>query len=217
MIRAASRQVSHTAPDPVEGFEHIRRYWDAALGCWNARILPGEYCIARRDEAISTVLGSCISACMRDPLTGLGGMNHFMLPEDTTGGESAWLDAAAGMATRYGSFAMESLLNGLVQRGARRDRSEIKLFGGGQLLQAMSDVGVRNIVCVRDWLRAEGLKVAASDLGDTAPRRVVYHPASGRVLLKHLRSLDSAAIAARERQYLAVAAKAGRGNDAELF
>src|SRR5579871_2144631 len=104
-------------PQSLPGFEHVQRLWDRTHERWAARILPGEYFVTRCDEVITTVLGSCISACVRDPALGIGGMNHFMLPEDVTHGSSPWVDPKAGMSTRYGSFAMESLINTLLKLG----------------------------------------------------------------------------------------------------
>ena len=121
------------------------------------KILPGEYYVSRSDEAISTVLGSCMSACVRDPARGLGGMNHFMLPEDACVGPNDWLDPAVGLATRYGSYAMESLINDLLKLGAARERLEIKLFGGGRILAAMTDVGGRNVDFIRNLHVHRGL------------------------------------------------------------
>jgi chemotaxis protein CheD len=198
------------------GFEDISRSWDATRGCWVAKILPGEFYITRGDEAIATVLGSCISACIRDPARGIGGMNHFMLPEDTTQGKSAWLEGA-GLATRYGSFAMESLINGLLKIGARREQLEVKLFGGGHILKVASDIGGRNIQFARRWLTTEGLRVVAEDVGDVVPRRVVYLPATGKVHVKHLRPLESQEIAQREQQYLKSVARVPAESDIELF
>ena len=108
-------------PSTVRGFEHIRRHWDPALACWTAKILPGEYYVTRENEAITTVLGSCISACIRDPESGCGGMNHFMLPEDSETGSGCWNKADGGASTRYGSYAMECLINELVKLGAVGD------------------------------------------------------------------------------------------------
>jgi chemotaxis protein CheD len=211
------RAVASGRPRVGDVFAHIQMSWDAPLQMWNARILPGEYLAAGWELAISTVLGSCISACIRDPVSRVGGMNHFMLPADASGGTSSWLDTTAGLATRYGSFAMESLVNSLLKLGARRDRLEVKLFGGGKILAAMTDVGDRNIAFARSWLKAEGLPIVAADVGDTVPRRVIYIPKTGKVLLRHLRSLDSSAIASRETQYLTSVSQKGVGNDAELF
>src|SRR5690348_5057665 len=136
------------------------------------KLLPGEYYVSRTDEAISTVLGSCVSACVRDPACGLGGMNHFLLPENATVGPNYWLDPSVGLATRYGSYAMESLINDLLKLGAVRERLEIKLFGGGRILQGMTDVGERNIDFIKSYMQLEGLRVAAEDMGGTQPRKV---------------------------------------------
>jgi chemotaxis protein CheD len=184
---------------------------------WCARILPGEFYITRHQEVITTVLGSCITACIRDPLAGVGGMNHFILPEDTTHGKSAWLDQGAGLATRYGSFAMESLVNGLLKLGAHRERLEVKLFGGGHILNVEMDVGDRNIEFARRWVRTEGYRLAAEDVGLNAPRRVVYFPASGIVRVKYLRTLECRNIVQREQNYRRTAADKTTANDIELF
>jgi chemotaxis protein CheD len=216
MLRSRNAAATHERPPPVHGFEDIACNWDHALGAWSAKILPGEFYITRAEEAITTVLGSCISACIRDPEVAVGGMNHFMLPEDTTQGKSSWLDNEAGLATRYGSFAMESLINGLLKLGARRERLEVKLFGGGHILNVGMDVGDRNIDFARHWLKVEGYKVVAEDVGETVPRRVVYFPANGKVRVKHLRPLESREIAQREQQYLRKTAKPAAG-EIELF
>jgi chemotaxis protein CheD len=215
-IPLRDRGATCAKPAVVAGFESIARSWDASIGSWSAKILPGEFYITRSEEAITTVLGSCISACIRDPGVGVGGMNHFMLPEDTTQGKSAWLDGA-GLSTRYGSFAMESLINGLLKLGARRERLEVKLFGGGHVLKAAMDVGDRNIRFAHEWLATEGYRVVAEDVGDVLPRRVIYIPATGKVRVKHLRPVDSKEIAQREQQYLKVVAARPVENDIELF
>ena len=201
----------------VKGHENIQRTWDPQHDRWCAKILPGEYYVTKGDEGITTVLGSCISACVRDTALRVGGMNHFMLPEDTSNGTSAWLDEQAGLSTRYGSFAMESLINDLMKLGARRERMEVKLFGGGRILSSMTDVGARNIAFARNWLKTEHLHVVGEDVGDTVPRRVVYLPATGKVLVKHLRNLESRAIATREQQYLTSFKQKPVENDVELF
>lgn len=204
-------------PPALPGFQHIHRSWDWHNRRWGARLLPGEYFVTHSDEIITTVLGSCISACLRDPQTGAGGMNHFMLPEDTTNGSSSWLDPAAGLATRYGSFAMEKLVNDLLKLGARRERLEVKLVGGGRILASMTNVGKRNLTFARDWLRLEGLPIAGEDVGEIYPRRVLYFPATGRVLVSRLRALDTGDVANREQQYLATLRGTPAGNDVELF
>lgn len=204
-------------PETLPGFGHIHRGWDRQNDRWSAKILPGEYFVTRSDEIITTVLGSCISACVRDPVAGVGGMNHFMLPEDITNGSSTWLDPKAGLSTRYGSFAMESLINDLLKLGAHRERLEVKLTGGGRILASMTDVGERNIEFARNWLRLEGLKVADEDVGDTYPRRIQYFPATGRVLMFRLRALEHGAVVHSEKQYMTNLRQTPTGNDVELF
>jgi chemotaxis protein CheD len=179
--------------------------------------LAGEYFVTRNDEVITTVLGSCISACVRDPVLGCGGMNHFMLPEDVTNGSSSWLDPAVGLATRYGSFAMESLINDLLKLGARRERLEVKLTGGGRILASMTDVGSRNIEFARRWLSLEGLQIAGEDVGEAHARRVQYFPATGRVRMFRLPKLEHAAVVSGERQYQSALREKPAGNDVELF
>ena len=204
-------------PETLPGFDHVHRGWDRHNERWSARILPGEYFVTRSDEIITTVLGSCISACVRDPVLRVGGMNHFMLPEDVTNGSSSWLDPAVGLSTRYGSFAMESLINDLLKLGARRERLEVKLTGGGRILASMTDVGARNIEFARHWLQLEGLQVAGEDVGETHPRRVQYFPTTGRVLMFRLRNLDHGEVVSREKQYQTTLRQAPAGNDVELF
>lgn len=217
MATVLNRLATLGRPAPLPGFERIQRSWEPEHERWSARILPGEYFVTRSDEVVTTVLGSCISACVRDPTVRVGGMNHFMLPEDTTSGRSSWLDPQAGLATRYGSFAMESLINDLLKCGARKERLEVKLFGGGNILSALTDIGARNIEFARSFLRLERLAVSAEDVGDVFPRRVVYFPASGRVLVRRLKSLDRQEIVNEERLHMAKMGERPAGNDVELF
>jgi chemotaxis protein CheD len=210
-------QAKSQLPAVAPGFEHVKRYWDPGCDRWSAKILPGEYFVTRSDEAITTVLGSCIAACIRDPAARIGGMNHFMLPEDSSPGKSSWIEGPGGLATRYGSYAMESLINELMKLGARRDRLEVKLFGGGRILSSMTDVGKKNITFAKDFLKLEGFKIAAEDVGDVYPRRVLYFPTTGVVMLKRLRALDVSAIAQRENNYLSSLAAKPAGDDVELF
>jgi chemotaxis protein CheD len=213
----ADKQAKVGLSPALRGFEHVQRYWDSAINAWTAKILPGEFFVTMHDETITTVLGSCISACIRDTALGYGGMNHFMLPEDNSVGNNSWLTGADGLSTRYGSYAMESLINELMKLGARRERLEVKIFGGGKILPAMSDVGAKNIAFARSFLKLEGFKIAAEDVGEVFPRRVVYFPKTGRVMLKRLRALDVDAIATREYQYRKELVNKPSDDDVELF
>jgi len=218
-VSVAARSSTTACPPAIPGFQGIHRFWDPATSRWTAKVLPGEFYVTRHDEAISTVLGSCISACISDRRLGVGGMNHFMLPEDT-GGKAVsdrWMDPATGLATRYGTHAMECLINELLKLGARREHFEIKLFGGGRILASMTDVGARNSEFVRDFLKSEGLKVAAEDLGDIYPRRIIYFPETGKVRVRRLQPLEATAIAERERRYQGDLARQSGGGEVELF
>lgn len=208
---------SEPGPAALPGFEDFQRFWDRENDCWMVKILPGEYYVSRGGEAVSTVLGSCVSACVRDPTRGIGGMNHFMLPEDAAAGPNDWLEPSVGLATRYGSYAMESLINDLLKLGASRERLEIKLFGGGRILAAMTDVGSRNIDFIRRYMALEGYPVAAEDLGGTQPRKLVYFPASGRARLRKLRPVENRIISHHEQLYLASLDRQAAGGDVELF
>jgi len=218
-MREMLQRAARSEPPPVlPAFAHMQRYWDPESSHWTVKILPGEYYVTRSDEAVVTVLGSCVSACVRDPERNVGGMNHFMLPEDATVGPNNWLDPAVGLATRYGSYAMESLINDLLKLGAARERLEIKLFGGGRILSGMTDVGGRNVEFVRNYMQIEGYRVFAEDLGGQQPRKVVYFPANGRVRMRKLRPVENRTISHHEQLYLAsIGNKAAGGGDVELF
>jgi chemotaxis protein CheD len=196
----------------------VARHYDVSLGCWATNVQPGEFyiTIAHPEEAITTVLGSCVAACIRDPEASVGGMNHFMLPEETPNGLGDWRDAV-GLATRYGSYAMESLINGLLRLGARRERLEVKLFGGGQVLDVNIPVGQRNVEFARRWLLTEGLRVVAQDVGGKTPRRIVYFPATGMVKVKRLRPVESREVLSSERRYFGDVAARPPVGEIELF
>jgi chemotaxis protein CheD len=188
-------------PPVLPGFEHVKRAWNNSLAFHAARILPGEYYVTRSDEGVCTTLGSCIAACIRDNVTGIGGMNHFMLPATVSNEPAAWQAIGLGAATRYGNFAMEHLINAIMRNGGRRENLEVKIFGGGRILANMTDVGLRNIAFVREYLAAEGLRVIAEDVGDIYPRMVIYFPQSGKAKVKRLRSLHNQVIAKQELSY----------------
>lgn len=197
------------------GDEHFAKhvYFDRHFKCMAARVLPGEYYFTTGDMAILTVLGSCVSACIRDRQTGIGGMNHFMLPN--SGGDA---DSPASASMRYGTQAMEILINQLLKAGAQRTNLEAKVFGGGRVLSGMQalNVGERNAAFVKDYLRAERIPVAASDLNDVHPRKVVYFPRTGKVLVKKLESADSKLVQV-EQQYSKTLQVTPVAGEIELF
>ncbi|MDH5471411.1 MAG: chemoreceptor glutamine deamidase CheD [Gammaproteobacteria bacterium] len=185
-------------PPVLKGYEHIKRYWDKTQDCYAAKILPGEYYVTMNDECVTTVLGSCVSACIRDTKLGIGGMNHFMLPVNRGSIDVTSISDAA----RYGNFAMEHLINDIMHNGGQRKNMEFKLFGGGKVMAIGMDVGQKNIDFVLEYMSTEGFYIAAQDLGDIYPRKVNYFPKTGKVKMKKLKRLHNDTIVKREVQYL---------------
>ena len=179
------------------------------------KLLPGEYFVSGDDIVLSTVLGSCVAACMWDPDAKVGGMNHFMLPGDPSATTRA---DPNGLAGRYGVFAMEQLINELIKRGARKANLEAKLFGGGAVLKNFTalNVGERNAEFVLGFLNTEGIRVASQDLLNVFARRVVFFPVSGRALCRKLPQADEAVVSA-EQQYNARLNTGNVAGDVELF
>jgi len=175
-----------------------------------AKIGPGEYYITQRDMVIVTVLGSCVSVCLRDPVARVGGMNHFMLPDRDVEGP---LSASA----RYGAYAMEILINQLFALGARRERLEAKVFGAARVLPGMSDIGERNAAFAIKYLKRESIRVLAEDLGSNEPCKIYFFAQTGRVMLKRLKSLRNDTIVKRERDYAKRLDSISRGGSADLF
>ncbi|MDQ6988623.1 MAG: chemoreceptor glutamine deamidase CheD [Mariprofundaceae bacterium] len=188
-------------PPTIPGFEHISRHWYGAHDVFCAKVQPGDYYITDQNEAIYTVLGSCISACIRDVELGLGGINHFMLPIHHKD-KQAWQSAPVSSAERYGNYAMEHLINDIIKHGGSKRNLEIKIFGGGRMLAKMGDVGADNIRFVREYLKEENLKVVGHHVGGNAPRKIYYFPQTGRVLMKTLKSMHVNKICEREANYL---------------
>ncbi|MEO8024322.1 chemoreceptor glutamine deamidase CheD [Polaromonas sp.] len=175
-------------------------YFDREFGVEAVKLLPGEYYVTGKDMVLTTVLGSCVSACLRDTTAGIGGMNHFMLPDDS---DAASRDSAAAM--RYGAYAMEMLLNELIKAGARRERLEAKVFGGGAVLANMTmlNIGERNADFVLRYLQLEQVRIAAQDLRGDLPRRINYFPASGRVTVRKLVKQNDVLLVQKEELALA--------------
>jgi chemotaxis protein CheD len=150
------------------------------------------------DITFSTVLGSCISACVRDRVANIGGMNHFLLAEQSGSARDRY-----GASARYGAFAMEQLINKVLTRGTgKKQNLEIKIFGGGKINSALDDVGAKNIEFIRQFLSVEGYVTTSEDVGGTYARRVLFKPYSGRAFVKRLDS-DLGASVAREELALA--------------
>lgn len=200
------------------GFEHINRYWDRRIDGAAAKILPGQCYVSASGEMIVTVLGSCIAACIRDPVLGIGGMNHFMLPVQT-GERGIQRNNSINPALCYGNWAMEFLINAILKMGGKKERLEIKLFGGGRVLSGMTniDIGKRNIAFVIDYLNRDGLAIAAQDLAGDYPRKIRYFPDTGAVKMRRLRAVANDTIQKRERDYLDSMINKPQSGGVELF
>jgi chemotaxis protein CheD len=163
-------------------------------------------------EVLVTTLGSCVSACLWDPVAGIGGMNHFLLPDVPTS-ETCSHDASA----RYGSVAMERLINALLMAGGRRERLHAKVFGGARVIESSMDIGEQNGLFALDYLRREGIRVTGQDLGGPCPRRVLWFPTEGRALRRLLTSGSLHETVNEELRYRTVLRTEPQEGAVELF
>ena len=211
--------VSSLSPPPGSRLDHLKAqprkpgeasffFYDAHFRNDAVKILPGEYFVHNEDLLIMTTLGSCIAACLWDRNARVGGMNHFMLPE------------GAGESGRYGSYAMELLINEMMKRGASRMTMEAKVFGGGQVVAGMNsmNVGERNTNFVIEYLKTERIPIMSKDVLDVYPRKVCFLPASGKAMIKRLAPTNAEALVAQDRAAAqrAVPANTG-GGSVDLF
>jgi chemotaxis protein CheD len=174
------------------------------------KVLPGEYFVSEESMVIMTVLGSCIAACLWDSRARIGGMNHFMLPDGD-------LADASG---RYGSYAMELLINEMLKLGARRETMQAKIFGGAQVMHNFTtmNVGERNTNFVLNYLHTERIPIVSEDVLDIYPRKVVFFPVTGKVMVKRLAHAHPEALVAQEvRGNAATVAKTTSGGSVDLF
>ncbi|MBD1582013.1 chemoreceptor glutamine deamidase CheD [Pseudoalteromonas sp. S16_S37] len=197
----------------LAGFEHVKRFWDSGRSAVIAKVLPGEFYVSKNDEYISTVLGSCIAACVYDDVRGIGGMNHFMLP----GAKDIKDIHADDLNCRYGNWAMEYLINEVIKNGAARANLKIKLFGGGKIIRSMTDIGVGNIRFANAYVQEEGLNLVSHDVGGPWPRKVMFHPQTGKAQVKKLREMHNDTIEKREVRYLHDIETQDAKTDIELF
>ncbi len=174
------------------------------------KVLPGEYFVSGDDIVMMTVLGSCISACLWDTRARIGGMNHFMLPE---GGADDGLG-------RYGSYAMELLINEMLKSGARRESLQAKIFGGAQVMANFTtmNVGERNTAFVIDYLQTERIALLSQDVLDIYPRKVCFFPATGKAMVKRLAHAHPEQIEIHEKNgNAATVARSHAGGSVDLF
>ena len=202
-------------PSPRMGFEEIPRNWDRKHNKVIARVDPGAFYISSHDEYIFTRLGSCVAACIWDPLLGIGGLNHFLLPEKEL--HEDWHQLTS-YSCRYGNLAMEQLINGILTSGGQRQRLKAKVFGGAQITKmSVLNVGQSNIEFVKEYLKLEGIAIESEDLGGPWPRKVLFHPNSGKVLLKRMSPARIGQMMTEEKVYLNNIVKKQEDNQIELF
>jgi chemotaxis protein CheD len=207
---AAPSRLERLKAAPRRSGEASFFFYDAHFRNEAVKVLPGEFFVYDEDILIMTTLGSCIAACLWDRERRIGGMNHFMLPDAGGGADSG----------RYGSFAMELLINEMIKRGANRSTMEAKVFGGGAVISGMNsiNVGERNTQFVLDYLRTERITVVSKDVLDIYPRKVCFLPASGKAMVKKLASANTEALIAQERAAATKAAPAASsGGSVDLF
>jgi chemotaxis protein CheD len=189
----------------------VRRFFNPHDQCWHVQVTQGEtYVTDNAQEILTTILGSCIAACIRDPLARVGGMNHFLLPNGKSG------DAGAA---RFGVNAMEILINDILKRGGARGRLEAKLFGGASVVAGLSNVGSGNIAFAEKFLADEGIPQVGGDVRGTMARRIQYWPVTGRARQLAVSSGNEAALVEDELAFAAqtMTSKSGAGSDVELF
>ena len=203
-------------PEPDSRGETPSRYFDARFKTHAVMVLPGRhYVTTNADEMIVTLLGSCVAACIRDPVAAVGGLNHFLLPESENGN---W-GGTAGAAMRYGNHAMETLINDIIKLGGMRSRLEVKIFGGAQIIEGATTiaVGQKNIDFIQRYMANEGIDIAAEHLGGPMPRRIHYFPMTGKVQMRQLQRSADTTLFNREMTYLHQIQVDDDANDPELF
>ena len=160
----------------------VRRHTDRETGMVHVKIGPGDFYVTKDDEMLVTILGSCVAVCMRDPVIGVGGMNHFLLAESASGD---WGGVSA--VTRYGNHAMETLINDIIALGGVRSRFEVKVFGGGHVIDSSMAIGQKNVEFAERYLTNEDMPIVAKHVGGFHPRRIHYFPRTGKVQMLQLR------------------------------
>lgn len=167
-------------------------FYDAHFQAEAVKVLPGEYFVFNEDVLIMTTLGSCIATCLWDRQAKIGGMNHFMLPDNGGG---------ASDSGRYGSYAMELLINEMLKMGASRLTLEAKVFGGGAVISGMNtiNVGERNTAFVMEYLKTERIPIVSKDVLEIYPRKVCFFPHSGKAMVKRLAPTNPEQIVQQER------------------
>lgn len=188
--------------------DNFKNFWDHRFSRHAIVLMPGDFYVAHeKGEVIVTTLGSCVSACIRDKRSGIGGMNHFLLPRDLNAAPKdvkSWMFEYDNKSSRYGSVAMELLINEIVKMGGQRTNFEAKIFGGSNLgIKSTStmSVGNKNVAFVKEYLHSEGIPVIGEDVGNSWPLKIYYIPEIGKTYVKQLKNADNENIVKQENNY----------------
>lgn len=173
------------------GFENITLFWSDQWQSYAIKVAQGEYCVSHENIVMTTILGSCISACIYDPENGYGGMNHFMLPRMNVVDQSS-------QPLNYGVFSMAKLINTLLERGCLKENLRLKIVGGGRVLSCFTDIGKLNIDFIKEYLNDESLHRVSSDMGGDFARKLAFFPSTGRLFVSRFAPLESDQIVANE-------------------
>ena len=213
MSKRLADERRHRKEMPVAEYFHGKKHFhDDQADIEIVKIFSGDWYVSTKGrEMLATILGSCVSACIRDPVARIGGMNHFLLPGDDNS------DSEISESARYGGFAMESLINGILKAGGRKDRLEVKVFGGGNVINNSARIGSKNAKFIRDFLRKEGYRITSEDLEGDHPRRLHYFPDTGKVMMRLLRRKEDMVVVEEEARYTKEITTHPVGGEIELF
>jgi chemotaxis protein CheD len=176
-------------------FDGPEKYFDKIENKTVVKIYSGGYYTSEtKNELIVTVLGSCIACCVYDPVLKIGGMNHFLLPGDGSETQSS---------ARFGVNAMELLINSMLKKGSTKDRLQVKIFGGANMMGGAARVGDKNISFIKDFLKAENLNIISEDVGGSTSRRLHFYPDEGRALVRKInQDKEQQILLQREKDYM---------------
>ncbi|MCF8473858.1 MAG: hypothetical protein K9G26_04100 [Emcibacter sp.] len=187
-------------------------YYDAKFGTMVHKINEGGFCVlSQSDHLIMTTLGSCISVCIFDPIIKVGGMNHFLLPE------SSLEEGKNNFSLRYGNNAMETLVNEILKRGGKKERLVLKAFGAGNVINMKADIGGKNHIFLKQYIKDEDLKLETCDLGGDFPRWVIFYPSTGKAFVRLLQRTQDRKIINQEEVLRKKIEKQHNAVDIELF
>ena len=195
----------------------VHKYWDNRKKAFCIKLMPGDYYYTSEHEYIATTLGSCVSACIWDEKNNIGGMNHFMLPlKKGVNGEEGE-ESIPESAARYGNYAMEFLINELITHGGEKKHFKTKLFGGGKIIEGLSDIGKKNIDFIVQYLNDEGMSVVSQDLGNDYARQILFDPLTGRAWMKRVVDEKQKTLVSEEDSYRKDITEKDVSGDVDLF